>query len=467
MIFFFAGYNAEAAFTYAGCDDVAESQFKYAAVIARSDALTGGFAAAAATTKPLAVDNTLLEPIHLAFDSRADGKTDIYWIERAGTVTKFTLNASGMLDNSAQQVLLKIKRSSEAHTGGAKAFDAQGDLWITVGKNAPDYPNSYNETRETGSTVGTSANLADDRGGVLRIHPDNSTRGYSIPDGNFGPYWSNYFKTTGNADLAAQYADTNKVRPELYVNGTRNAYSISVHPTKRWLAWGEFNVNTTNTLTEEHNLVTHPAFGGYPYFAGGFGPGNGAGYYALWSGDGATGYNSAHPGSTQSVDGPVNQSIWNKGPKQLPPVTPALHTYMRSDGAGAVTGPIYKYDPTSPSRIKWPPHFDGAWFITDWTQGTSGNGFQGAKIFKLNAAGDAKTDSLKWFTSLGWLNPISFDQGADGALYIINYAGWYNSTSNTHIGRLEYTEIAYPRVQCSASFPLPKLDSARISASFG
>jgi cytochrome c len=343
-----------------------------------------------------------------------------------------------MLDNASQQVLLAIKRSGEAHTGGAMTFDAYGDLWITVGKNAPDYPNSYNETTESRSTESTSSNLADDRGGVLRIHPDNTARGYSIPEGNFGPYWSNYFKNKGNADLAAQYNDTSKVRPELYVKGTRNAYSIAVHPTRRWLAWGEFNINTTNTYTEEHNLVTHPAFGGYPYFTGGFGPGIGTGYYELWSAEAASKYNTAHPGLTQSAEGPVNMSVWNKGPQQLPPVTPALNTYLRNTAAGAVTGPIYAYDSTSPSLIKWPPHFDGAWFVTDWNQGTNNNGFQGAKIYKLNAAGDAKIDSVNWFTKLGWSNPISFDQGPDGAIYIINYSGWYGSTSSTHIGRLEY-----------------------------
>lgn len=489
---------ASAAFAYPGCDDAAESQFRYVPVVGRSAAIPVGKAAQA----PLAVDNGLLEPLHLAFDSRPDGKADIYWIERGGAVkrfdagssavsalgtvsglsnsgemglsgialdpgfktnrriylfyannspaefrlSRFTLDASGKLDNAAQQILLRFKRSGENHTGGAMAFDAKGDLWITVGKNAPDYPNSYNETNQTASTEATAANLADYRGGILRIHPDGSERGYSVPDGNLGPYWSAYFKDHGRADVAAEYADTSKVRPELYVKGTRNAYSISVHPTKRWLAWGEFGVNTTNTYTEEHNLVTHPAFGGYPYFAGGFGPGAGTGFYALWSGPGANGYNSAHPGLAQSADGPINKSTWNKGPQQLPPVTPAMHTYMHGSGAGAVTGPIYAYDPASPSRIKWPPHFDGAWFVTDWVQGTGTSGFQGAKIFKLNADGDAKIDSLKWFQSLGWVNPISFDQGPDGALYVINYAGNFGSTGGTHIGRLEYTGTCAPAV---------------------
>jgi cytochrome c len=497
---------AFAAFTYPGCDDAAESQFRYVPVVGRGSS----YPTESGNKAPLATDPTLSEPLHMAFDSRPDGKADLYWTERLGSVkrfdasvntvslvgtlsgisstgemgltgialdpafktnrrmylfyansspsefriSRFTLNASGKLDPSAEQVLLRIKRTDENHTGGAMAFDAQGDLWITVGKNAPDYPNSYSETSESHSTEATAANLAELRGGILRIHPDNSARGYAIPEGNFGSYWSDYFKGKGNADLATQYSDTTKVRPELYVKGTRNAYSIAVHPTKRWLAWGEFGVNTADTYTEEHNLVTHPAYGGYPYFAGGFGPGAGTGFYELWSGAGST-YGAAHPGLAQTPAAPVNQSVWNKGPKQLPPATPAMHTYLHpNSGAGAVTGPIYAYDAASPSRIKWPPHFDGAWIITDWSQGSAAAGLRGAKIFKLSATGETLTDSLKWFRNLGWSNPISFEQGADGALYIVNYSGFFSATSGTHIGRLEYAGSCFPTTS-AASRPSP------------
>jgi cytochrome c len=491
-----AALPSRAAFTYPGCPEAAESQFRYVPVVGRGSS----YQTENGNKAPLVVDATLEEPLHMAFDSRPDGKADLYWTQRTGAVTRFdagansvsslgnvpglstvqemgltgialdpafktnrrlylyyananppefrlsrfVLDASGKLDPASQQILLRIKRSDENHTGGALAFDAYGDLWITVGKNAPDYPNSFNENSESRSTEATAANLAEWRGGVLRIHPDNSARGYSIPAGNFGPYWSAYFKGKGDTGLAAEYLDTNKVRPELYVKGTRNAYTIAVHPTKRWLAWGEFGVNTNNTYTEEHNLVTHPAFGGYPYFAGGFGTGTGTGYYALWSGAGAANYNAAHPGLNQSPEGPLNQSAWNKGPRQLPPVTPAMHTYMHGSGAGAITGPIYVYDPASPSPIKWPPHFDGAWFVTDWTQGTGTSGFQGAKIFKLKEGGEGLADSVKWFQKLGWLHPISFGQGPDGALYIVNYSGFFSSDAGTHIGRLEYAGTCSP-----------------------
>jgi hypothetical protein len=507
LAIFFNPKSGIAAFTYPNCVDAAESQFKYVPIIGQSDPVNVG----APIKKPLAVDADLLEPLHLSFDLQADGKVDIYFVEKNGAVkyfkaatntvsllgkvdgistggemglsgialdpsfktnkwlylffaqgspaefrvARFTLGSDGKLDNASQKVLLKFRRTGENHTGGAMTFDSYGDLWITVGKNAKDYPNSYNETNENLSSEATSANLADMRGGILRIHPDNSAKGYSIPAGNFAEYWSAQFRTTGNIALADQYADPAKVLPELYVKGTRNAYSIAVHPTKRWLAWGEFGVNTNTTLTEEHNLVTHPVYGGYPYFAGGFGTGTGVGtgYYNLWSGTGSSVYQLAHPGLAQDPGGPVNNSTWNKGPKQMPPVTPAMHSYMHGSGAGAVTGPIYQYDPASKSTVKWPPHFDGSWLITDWVQGEAFNGFKGAKIFKMDPAGGRIVDSLKWFQNLNWFEPISFDQGPDGAIYVIMYHGWHTATTGTHIGRIEYTGTCHPDI---ASFLSPE-----------
>jgi cytochrome c len=489
---------AQAAFTYPGCKDVTEADFKYQAVVGRSTAVAG--LKGGAVTKPLAVDGSLADPIHMAFDMQADNKANVYWVERKGKIklfdatantvatvgslavntgndggltgitldpdfktnknlflfytasspaefrlSRFTLNGEGKLDNASEKILIRFPTNGQNHTGGAMQFDAYGDLWVTVGKNARDYPDSYSETNASLSTEATAANLNDYRGGVIRIHPTPDGK-YTIPAGNFGEYFSNYFKEKGNATLAADYIDPAKVKQELYVKGTRNAYSISVHKTQRVLAWGEFGINTNATYSEEHNLVTHPIFGGYPYFAGGFGTSavTATGFYSLWSGAGASVYKAAHGDLAQSQGGPVNESKWNTGPKQLPPVSPALNSYKHEPWAGAVTGPIYQWsEGSAKSGIGFPPHFDNAWFVTDWEQQTSSQGveFQGARIYKVNSAWDKKVDSLYWFKGLGWKNPISFDQGPDGALYVLMYycgISFSCGESGTHLGRLEY-----------------------------
>lgn len=486
---------AQGQFTHDGCPNVAENQFKLQSVVGRGSA-----------TSPLLSDNTLTEPLKLAFDLRPDNSVDMYIAQRGGAIKKYhtgsntlvtvgtvpvstysewgltglaldpdfktnhhiyvyyataspyafhlarlTLNAAHtqFLDNnmSSEKRLLSISASQTCcHTGGALAFDDLGDLWVAVGKNATDYPDSYSETNVSRSTEATAANAADLRGGILRIHPDDSPRGYSVPAGNYGEYWADYFQANGKPDLAAEYRDTARVKPEIYVKGSRNPYTLAIDRARKRVAWGEFGVNTTNTYTEENNLITHPIFGGYPYYAGGFGTGAGTGFYSLWQGGspgtgaGTSQWTSAHSGQTQTLAAPVNNSVHNKGPRTLPPVTPALHTYSHASGAGAVTGPLYRYDGASPSTIKFPPHFDGAWFLTDWSQGNS----RGVRIYKLNTAGTEKIDSLNWFQNYAFSNPIAFEQGPDGALYVINYSGWFNSSTTTNIVRIEYTGSCRP-----------------------
>ncbi len=122
---------------------------------------------------------------------------------------------------------------------------------------------------QTPQTSGWDAygNAADLRGSILRIHPDESTRGYSIPAGNFGERFAAYFRSKGDSDLASAYADPARVRPEIYVKGTQNPYSLFVDPVRRWLAWGDVGPDQ-GKQSEEYNLTREAAFAGWPYYAG-------------------------------------------------------------------------------------------------------------------------------------------------------------------------------------------------------
>src|SRR5690606_8740512 len=98
--------------------------------------------------------------------------------------------------------------------GGPMRFDAHGDLWVTIGNNGSDLSGSgsqYSPSDSNANQEWGASSTASMRGGVIRIKPDNSEKGYSIPAGNFGEYWANHFETSGNASLAAQYRDPNKV----------------------------------------------------------------------------------------------------------------------------------------------------------------------------------------------------------------------------------------------------------------
>lgn len=48
--------------------------------------------------------------------------------------------------------------------------------------------------------------------------------------------------------------------PEVYVKGESGNFSIGLHPTKRWLAWGTVNYDNNN---DEFNITDRPMFAGF------------------------------------------------------------------------------------------------------------------------------------------------------------------------------------------------------------
>lgn len=298
-------------------------------------------------------------------------------------ISRFKLGADGKLDMASEKILIKIPSlRSKWHTAGSMQFDAYGDLWIAIGDNE--------------LLDGGPGNTADLRGGIIRIHPDESAQGYSIPKGNFGEVISTRLKVAGNAALAAEYADTAKVRPEIYVKGTRNAYTITVDPVRRWLTWGDVGPDQ-GKVSEEHNMVKEPYYTGWPYFAG------------EQDMAGESLYGAKVPaGNLRS--GPVNQTAI-AGVKQLPPIREPI--FKRSQGC-AMTGPIFRYDGSNPSAAQFPPQFDRKWMIS----GCDNFGFH---LMTLDAAGETSTGDLKIFGGFSSNTLVDLKQGPDGALYYVNY----------------------------------------------
>lgn len=391
------------------------------------------------TVVPLAVKGKeTSETLKMAFSKRADGTVDVYFVERTGAVKKYDgqakavstvgtvpaatgnedgltgiatdpdfpinhyfyfsyafqavgdtsihiaripLAADGSLDLAAEKVLIRIpSKRMQPHTGGAMQFDAYGDLWVTVGDNS---------SPESGP-----GNTADLRGGILRIHPDDKLpSGYSIPKGNFGEHFSAKLKPT-NPALSLQYADPAKVRPEIYVKGTRNAYTLSLDPVRRWLSWGDVGPDF-GAVSEENNLVKEPYFMGWPYFAG---EKDVTSIYGI---------NFAKKDRAQ----PVNTSAI-AGVSQLPANREPI--YVREQNC-AMNGPIMRYDGANPNPGQIPPQLDRKWLVGDC------NGGYGNHLLTLNAAGDSVIGDVKAFDNLHVAVLVDMQQGPDGALY---YIGW-------------------------------------------
>jgi cytochrome c len=379
-------------------------------------------------------------------------------------ISRFTVDhATRKFVSGSEKVVIHIPAGTgnRWHTGGSLRFDKAGNLYATLGDN---------ETLMMGA-----GNTADLRGGIIRIRPA-ANGGYTIPSGNFGQYWAAQFTATGRTGLAAQYLDTNKVRPEIYVKGSRNPYSFGIDPWRTGLiAWSECGPDSDRG--EEHNLSNHPAFGGWPFWAG-----NGirqTGKATSYDQRGEPSYvgspttysasadwTSSNP-TTLSTLNPVNtwpgrpdSSLPRLGVDSFPAMhIPAWATHTNSGCAQG--GPIIRYDGRVNNPKKMPPHLDNVWIFTNFTSGNyqalrvdtatgTAVGSSGGTVlatptdvFLVATYPRGSTTAPNNKPSFG--NSIDFQQGPDGALYGLNHgAGCCDGNSGGQsvyagIFRVEYT----------------------------
>lgn len=320
-------------------------------------------------------------------------------------VSRFTMSSSNpdQIDLGSEKVLITTpaQRRTCCHTGGAMMFDGKGDLWITMGNNTTNPSISaadgyVKEGDPDADDQGHAANTNDLRGKILRIHPTADGK-YTIPPGN----------------LFAPGRDS--TRPEIYVMGLRNGYSIFVDRYTGWVTWGDIGPDN-GWETEEYNLFTSPGNAGWPYFAGAVGNP----HYSFRL--------------NKDPEAPMNLSSNNKGIKKLPPARGAIFGYVQS---AAVSGPIYYYDGSLESKVKLPPHFNKKWFLSDF----SSNELKVAEV-NANGTGIVGTPQLLNKDTRG---PLHYEIGPDGALYIVEYGKQYFAgTADTKISRLEYTGTCFP-----------------------
>ncbi len=344
------------------------------------------------------------------------------------------------------------------HQGGAIGWDAFGNMYVSTGNNKNNGDNfSVTDDRNIINDNGQgTANTNDWRGKILRVKPipfpDTETpvpgagKTYTIPAGNLREFYTakGYY---GAADQA-------KILPEIYTLGHRNPYTMNIDPYTGWISWGDIGPDAGQVQADrgpagndEFNLIKEPGFMGWPYFVGA----NLA--YVKWD------YvNDKSLNQTWDVNGPMNTSVLNTGVQKLPPAKPAILPESKQQnitpllpqggGTAAVSGPVYHYDGSNPSKIKLPPHLDGKWiigeFADDWLKVATPDKDL-TKITDLQAFPGGIPDQYRI---------LGLQLGPDGALYYLNYAGWASSTGQTKIGRLEYTG------NCLPATPVPVLPTA-------
>ena len=157
--------------------------------------------------------------------------------------------------------------------------------------------------------------------------------------------------------------------------GFRNPFRIHVDQKTGWVLMGDYGPDAGSTNPNrgpqgsvEFNVVKEPGFYGWPYCVRQNVP-----YHDItYTADSGAGTDKG----LYNCDAPVNNSPNNTGLTNLPPAIPATMWmgYTEPDtrfpdlgtGGAPTGGPRYYYDEDSTSETKFPPFYDGQWFIGEW-----------------------------------------------------------------------------------------------------
>ncbi len=344
-------------------------------------------------------------------------------------LSRFRFTENGLRDEIVMMEV-KTQRDECCHTGGSIQFGSDGLLYLSTGDDTNPFasdgygPMDERTGREPWDAQGSSGNTNDLRGKILRIKPlaDGS---YSIPKGNL-------FED-----------DDPLTRPEIYVMGCRNPYRISVDSRRGWLFWGDVGPDARDDMEsrgtrgyDEFNLAKSAGYYGWPYFVG---PNKAYRDYNFLT---------KVSGPLHKPESPINDSPNNSGLRNLPPARPALVYYPYSNfeefpmvGNGsrnAMAGPIYYSDDYKGDK-KFPSFFDGRAMYYDWMR---------ARLFFLELSENGEI--LDWYRLMPnttFNNPIDFEYGPDGSLYLLEYGtGWFSQNENATLSRINYIRGNRPPV---------------------
>ncbi|WP_111641248.1 ThuA domain-containing protein [Marinimicrobium alkaliphilum] len=357
------------------------------------------------------------------------------------------------LDPASEVEILRVHHTREGgrHSGGDLQFGPDGALWLSTGDDiggpgidgyTPTYDQDF-ETKTATDARGTAANTADLRGKMIRIFP-HEDGSYSIPEDNLFTVERGY----------GDEIEAGLVRPEIFLMGARNPFRFGVDSETGWLYYADYGPDATEWSPErgpigirEYNQVREAGNAGWPMVRG---P-----QLAYPDYDWA----QRKPIALFDPDNPINDSPFNTGLRELPPVQPAT-LYVPRHGLWDVFvnppkdhpwgdawdvpekppfpqltnsapngGPMYRHKAThAPTAL--PEAFDGKWFIGEWSGGRL-----------LMVSFDEQGDFLEiepFFPPLDIHRPHDIEIGPDGHLYVLDYGASWSGRDNPGIYRIDY-----------------------------
>ena len=335
-------------------------------------------------------------------------------------VSRFTL-AHGLLDLASEIIMLDATNDDTCcHTGGNMEFDGQGNLYVAFGDNTNPFksfgvgPADFRPGERVNDALRSSGNTQDYRGKILRIkpQPDGS---YTIPKGNL-------------------FLDGVNGKPEIYVMGARNPYTLAFDDQENTLYYGDVGPDA-KAYTDEHgakgydeiNKVTQAGNFGWPLFIG-----NNKAYRQF-------DYQTNEPGQWNNPLSPHNTSPNNTGIQDLPTAQSAYiwYPYAQSDifpelaagGRNALVAGVFRNNNHVDAL---PDYYDGGLFISDFMR-------RWIKVVFSDENGDIY--KLEEFApDVELVAPIDLKFSHQGQLYILEYGSkWHTGNADSRLSRIVYT----------------------------
>lgn len=360
-------------------------------------------------------------------------------------LSRFTVE-DDTIDLASEVEILEVdtQRETCCHHGGDVEFDSDGNLYLSTGDNTNPFesdayaPLDEREGRENHDAQRTAGNTADLRGKILRItpHKDGS---YSIPQDNL------FTEEQGYGDEIEEEL----VRPEIYVMGLRNPFTIEIDHETDCLYYADYGEGADEWSEERGSIGlvqfdrTHDAQNaGWPYFLGPNYP------YIEYD------FETGESGEPFDPDNPTNNSLNNTGLEELPPAQPMMLWYPLSwenyldapdyvelahgpdeipwpdlpEGSGApMTGPVYRYEDNYADGAI-PEEYDGHHLIADWL-----DNWMAAVEYQ-----DGEVHAIQPFLDEEMFDsPMDIEISPNGVLYLMEYGEGYDGRGGG-ISRIEY-----------------------------
>ncbi|MGD8175441.1 ThuA domain-containing protein [Marinimicrobium sp. ARAG 43.8] len=333
-------------------------------------------------------------------------------------LAQFTVSGK-TLDMDSEQVLMDIPNDNTCcHTGGNLEFDRHGNMFVALGDNTNPFESNdsgpMNNTAEGkhSDALRSAGNTQDLRGKILRIHPDKDG-GYTIPEGNL-------------------FTSAEEGRPEIYVMGTRNPYTIAVDDKTDTLYYGDIGPDAKEETDDfgprgydEINKVTEAGNFGWPTMVGNNIP------YRMYD------YEAGTSGELFNPLAPENFSPRNTGLKVLPPAQPALIWYpynsserfpeLGQGGRNALVAGVY---PES-GDLAYPEYYQGKLIIGDFMRSW-------IKVVTLDEYDNVvKIEDLA--PTVDFAGPLDLKITDDGRLWVLEYGSqWWAASKAAKLSVVEY-----------------------------